>query len=154
MNDEQQPKTESGNQKRKTIKIKVPPKPAAPRHPTAIPARGTSIGSTRTHSASAAALHKPVWPEFVLFPFRIYMLLAPIALFVWHELILGNRAQMAFADAAQRVVLGYLVCITAFMLAAAYCFVAHRRDRVLENLALGGIAFLITYFILPWCAGS
>src|SRR5262245_45802202 len=110
MNDEQQPKTESGNPKRKTIKIKVPPKPAAPRHPTAMPVRGTSIGSARTPSASAVALNKLVWPEVVLFPFRIYMLLAPIALFVWHELILGNRAQMAFADATHRVVLGYMLC--------------------------------------------
>ena len=63
-------------------------------------------------------------------------------------------AQVAFADAAHHVVWGYLLCITAFMLAAAFCYATRRRERVLENLLLGAIAFAITYFILPWCAGS
>src|SRR3954470_15282003 len=154
MNDDQQPKMDSGCRKRKTIKIRVPPKPAAPQHSAAMVARGTSIMSARAQSTGSVALNNPVWPEVVLFPFRIYMLLAPIGLFLWHELILSNRAQVAFADAAHHVVWGYLLCITAFMLAAAFCYATRRRERVLENLLLGAIAFAITYFILPWCAGS
>ena len=145
---------DNGNQKRKTIKIRVPPKPSAPRHPAAMVTRGTSIMSARAQSTGAVALNKPVWPEVMLFPFRIYMLLAPIGLFVWHELVLGNRVQVAFADATQRIVLGYMLCVTAFMLAAAACFASRRRELVAENLVLAGIAFLIMYFILPWCAGS
>jgi hypothetical protein len=80
------------------------------------------------------------------------MLLAPIGLFVWNEMNRGHHIRGALTEAAGRIVLGYAICITIFLFAAAISFFIRRRHLVAENLLQAGIAFLIAGFLLPYCA--
>jgi hypothetical protein len=88
----------------------------------------------------------------LLFPFKAYTLLAPIGLFLWHETTVGNHLRGASAEATGRVVLGYMVCVGIFLLAAAIRFMTGRRALVAESLLLAGVTFTIASFLALWFA--
>ena len=90
----------------------------------------------------------------MLFPFRAYLAVAPVCLFVWKFVTEGHRTKGAFAEAATPVLFGYMLCTVVFILAAAILFFTHRRELVVENLLFAGIAFLIFLFIAPMTAVS
>jgi hypothetical protein len=85
--------------------------------------------------------------ELSLFPFKVYMVLAPVALFFWRQATSGERVLGALAEAAQRILFGYLLCVFVFLLAAMTCFIIRWRDRVAENLIFAGISFIIFHLL-------
>lgn len=88
----------------------------------------------------------------MLFPFRAYLVVAPICLFVWKFATEGRRTGGALAEAAGPVLLGYMICTAVFMLAALIFFLTGRREFVRENLLFAGIAFFIATVIAPMAA--
>jgi hypothetical protein len=95
---------------------------------------------------------KRTFAEWFLLPFKVYLIMAPIGLFLWHETTFSNRVSGAFGEAISRIALGYLFCIIVFGSAAAACFITRRRQFVAENLLLAGIAATIVCFLAIWNA--
>jgi hypothetical protein len=94
------------------------------------------------------------WSGWALFPFRAYLCIAPVCLFVWKFATEGHRPKGALAEAVTPVFLGCLICILVFVLAAAILFFTNRRKLVAENLMYAGIAMLIGFLIAPMAAAS
>jgi hypothetical protein len=94
------------------------------------------------------------WSDWVLFPFRAYLVIAPVCLYVCSFAPEAHKTKGAFAGAATVVLLGYGLCFLVFILAAAILFFIRRRELVAENLLLAGITLLISLFIAPMAAVS
>jgi hypothetical protein len=151
MNEEQQPKLDAGCQKRKTIKIRVPPKPSAPRHSiaTVLPKPGwsQSIPHPVMHVLPSS---KQAWSDLLLFPFKAYMLMAPIGLVLWQEVTIKHWIGSPLADALERIVSGYAVCGIVFLIAAVIRIATRHRERLGEDLFLAAVAFAVTCLLYSW----
>ena len=90
----------------------------------------------------------------MLFPFRAYIIVAPICLFVWKFATDGHHTKGALAEAAAPVLFGFMICDLAFILAAVILYFTHRRELVAENLLFAGVTFLIAVMIAPMAAVS
>jgi hypothetical protein len=97
----------------------------------------------------SALFPKQVRLELSLFPFKVYLVLAPVALFICGRVTWTERVRDALAEGAERIVLGYVLCVIAFFVAAVVCFIIRLRERVAENLMFAGISFIILYFLAP-----
>jgi hypothetical protein len=95
---------------------------------------------------------KEAWSDLVLFPFKVYLFLAPFALWVWREATFEQHVRGALAEATERIGLGYWLCIVVFLFGAATRFFTGQRARVVENVIWVGIAFIIMYFLAPLAA--
>lgn len=93
------------------------------------------------------------WFRFLLFPFRAFVVVAPICLFIWLAVTEGHRGRGARTEAAFPVALGLILCIGVFLVAALIQLVTRRRDAALLSFGFAGAAFLILYFyVLPMSA--
>jgi hypothetical protein len=94
------------------------------------------------------------WSGWLLFPFRAYLVVAPVCLFFWKVATEGHRTKGALAEAVGPVLIGYWLCILVFILAAVVLFLTRHRELVAENLLCAGIAMLIAFSIAPMAAVS
>ena len=97
---------------------------------------------------------KRTFGDWLFFPFKIYLLIAPIELYLWHQMTAGQRIRGGLAEGTGRVMLGYLICFVVFALTAIIRFITGRRELVAENLAMAGITFIIMYSLAPYAATS
>jgi hypothetical protein len=74
--------------------------------------------------------------KLILFPFKVYVVLAPVGLVVWQIANEGNRVRGALMEAEGRIALGYFICFLTFII------LEHRR--FVWALA----AFVVPIFIL------
>ena len=95
---------------------------------------------------------KLTFGDWLLFHFKIYLLVAPIELYLWHQMTVGQKIRGGFAEGVGRVMLGYLICFVVFALTAIIRFITGRRELVAENLAMAGITFIIMYSLAPYAA--
>ncbi len=86
--------------------------------------------------------------DLVFFPFKVYVVLAPVGLWIWREATAGERLRGALTEATGRIAFGYLLCTMVFLLAAAARFLIKRQNRVAENLMWGGISFIVALCVL------
>jgi hypothetical protein len=94
------------------------------------------------------------WSGWLLFPFRAYLLIAPVCLYLCSFAPEAHKTKGAFAGAVAVVLFGFMICTLVFILAAVVLFLIRRRELVAENLLFAGIAFLIALFIAPMAAVS
>jgi hypothetical protein len=93
------------------------------------------------------------WLSFLLFPFRAYVVVAPMCLLVWLSVTQGDLIRGGRAEAALPVALGLMICLAVFVLAALIQFIARRRDAALASFWFALAAFLLLYaLVLPMCA--
>lgn len=94
------------------------------------------------------------WFTVLLFPFKAYLPLGIICLFIWREATAGHGVRGGLAAATNPVVCGYMLCTLVFLLVAGFRFATHRRHLVAETLLFAAVAFTIALLLLPWCATS
>jgi cbb3-type cytochrome oxidase subunit 1 len=92
------------------------------------------------------------WGRFILFPFRAFVVVAPICLLIWLGATEGHRIRGARAEAAFPVALGLILCVHVFLVAALIQLMARRREAAFLSFAFGFAAFLVMYLLLPMCA--
>lgn len=89
------------------------------------------------------------WLRRVTFPFKAYLVVAPVTFFTWDVATGGSRGGhhgVIRADFAGVILWGFLVCILGFLIAALVQFIAHRRDVARTSLIFAGITFGISLF--------
>ena len=94
------------------------------------------------------------WFGLLLFPFKAYLPIGIVCLLVWRTATEGHRVRGGLAEAAMPVMLGYMLCVAAFLVVAVVRFFTHRRKLVPEALLFAAIAFIIVLLLGPWCAVS
>jgi len=97
------------------------------------------------------------WLRRMTFPFKAYLVVAPVIFFTWDVATGGSRGGhhgVIRADFAAVILSGFLVCFLGFLIAALVQFIAHRRDVARVSLLFAGVAFVICYFWLPMLAHS
>jgi hypothetical protein len=52
---------------------------------------------------------KRTYAEWFLLPFKVYLIIAPIGLFLRHEITFNNWVRGAFGEASSRIAVGYLI---------------------------------------------
>jgi hypothetical protein len=93
------------------------------------------------------------WFRSILFPFRAYVVVAPICLLIWLAVTEGHRIRGARAEAAFPVALGLMLCVAVLLVTALIQLIARSRDAALASFGFAIVAFLILYsWVLPMCA--
>jgi hypothetical protein len=91
------------------------------------------------------------WFGLLLYPFKAFVVIGPLCFFIW--LALHGPVKGARTEAGVPVVVGLLLCIPVFILAALIQFIAHRRTAAIVSLGFAVAAFLILWFwALPMSA--
>ena len=94
------------------------------------------------------------WSGWLLFPFRAYLIIAPVCLYLCSFAPETHKAKGAFAGAAAVVLFGCGICFLVFLLAAVILFLTHRRELIAETVLFAAIAFGISLLIAPLAAVS
>lgn len=92
------------------------------------------------------------WLAFLLFPFKAYVVIAPIFFFVWDAATAGHRMRGVRAHVAAGIGSGYLICLLVFAITALIQVIARRRDAALTSFLFAVAIVVILYFWLPMCA--
>jgi hypothetical protein len=97
--------------------------------------------------------NREAWFELLLFPFKAFVVAGPVCFWIW--LAVNGPVKGARTGAGGPVVLGLLVCIPTFLLAALIQFIARRQRAASVSLGFALAAFIILWFwALPMSATS
>src|SRR6266545_2617211 len=108
---------------------------------------------TTAHVMNVIPRMRQEWFRFLLFPFKAFVVTAPIVLFVWLAVTKGHRVRGARAEAALPVALGLILCIAIFLLVGLIQLIVRRRDAARTSFSFALAAFLVLYlWVLPMCA--
>ena len=95
----------------------------------------------------ALPANRDAWFGLLLFPFKAFVVIGPLFFFTWLVLTEGHRVSGARTEVGGPVVVGLLLCIPVFIIAAIIQFTVHRRAAALVSLGYALAAFLI---LLLW----
>ena len=90
---------------------------------------------------------KQQWFNFVLFPFKAYIIIAP--LYVWH--VVSQEAVVRYSQAGvmSYILAAYAICIPFFVLASIIQFVARWRRLALTSFAFAAVTIMVFAILLP-----
>jgi uncharacterized membrane protein len=101
----------------------------------------------------ALPANRESWFGLLLFPFKAFVVIGPVCFWIW--LAVNGPARGARTEAGGAVVVGLVVCIPVFIVAALIQVIARRRHAALVSLGFALAAFLILWFwALPMSATS
>jgi len=90
--------------------------------------------------------------NFLLFPFKAYVVIVLVWAFVWRWEPFNVRA--AQMKATQYILAGFAGCIAVFIAAAVIQFVTHNRRAGFASAILAVATFIALVFLLPMFALS
>ena len=92
------------------------------------------------------------WFRFLLFPFKAYVIIAPISLMLCRGSTEGRRFRGATAEAAFPIALGLTLCVIVFVIAAIIQLIARRPRVALDSFVFAVATSLLLLEVLPMCA--
>jgi cobalamin biosynthesis protein CobD/CbiB len=101
---------------------------------------------------SILPVNKQEWFALLLFPFKTYLVIAPVCLCIWAIANANNHVRGATAEATGRVLFGYFACTCVFLVTAVIQWFTGRHAAALENILFAAIAFFIAYLLAPMSA--
>jgi hypothetical protein len=87
-----------------------------------------------------------------LFPFKAYLVLAPVCLWVW-RMSVGNRyVRGGLSEATIAILPGYFLCMLVFFAVALVQFVQQEYKKSFNNILIAAAAVLVLLVLLPLSA--
>src|ERR1051325_10078526 len=88
----------------------------------------------------------------LIFPFKTYVVLAPVFFFVWDTATEGYRFRGARETAATIIAFGDIFCLFIFVVAGLILLVARWRNVTITTFLVALATFIMLIFWLPMCA--
>ena len=90
----------------------------------------------------------PGWWDVVFLPFRMYVVLAPVAFFVWDSATTGFRVRGAWEGAAGTLGVGYIVCFLVLLVGGLFVWAVRNIDAAGKYFFFMLLAFLFPFLIV------